>query len=68
MTDALQARTLTRLEEVSSGGLTRRLAAPSGIDLSSNDYLRLADDERLKAAAVKAVYRDGVGSTGSRPS
>ncbi|WP_214409391.1 8-amino-7-oxononanoate synthase [Sphaerisporangium fuscum] len=36
------------------------------IDLASNDYLGLARDERLVAAAVRATERWGTGSTGSR--
>ncbi len=39
---------------------------PSGIDLSSNDYLGLAGDSRLRDAFVAGIQRDGVGSTGSR--
>ncbi|WP_248965737.1 8-amino-7-oxononanoate synthase [Sphaerisporangium perillae] len=36
------------------------------IDLASNDYLGLARDERLIAAAVRATREWGAGSTGSR--
>ncbi|GAA3843554.1 8-amino-7-oxononanoate synthase [Sphaerisporangium flaviroseum] len=36
------------------------------VDLASNDYLGLARDERLVAAAVRATERWGTGSTGSR--
>jgi 8-amino-7-oxononanoate synthase len=32
----------------------------------SNDYLGLANDERLKVAAINEVYNDTIGSTGSR--
>lgn len=39
---------------------------PSGLDLSSNDYLGLAADPRLRAAFVQGVEHEGVGSTGSR--
>jgi 8-amino-7-oxononanoate synthase len=46
--------------------LKRRLVSPHGIDLSSNDYLGLAQDERLKNAMIEGVRREGVGSTGSR--
>ncbi|NNE97576.1 MAG: 8-amino-7-oxononanoate synthase, partial [Pyrinomonadaceae bacterium] len=42
------------------------LTSPRGIDLSSNDYLGLAQDSRLKDAMIEAVEREGVGSTGSR--
>ena len=44
----------------------RTLRAPSGVDLSSNDYLGLANDPRISAALIAAVEREGVGSTGSR--
>lgn len=36
------------------------------INFSSNDYLGLASDERLKAAAIKAVQTYGAGSAASR--
>lgn len=45
----------------------RTLDVPIGIDLSSNDYLGLARDPRLKQAAMEAVSRaTRVASTGSR--
>jgi 8-amino-7-oxononanoate synthase len=51
-------------------GLTRRLveadtAAPM-LDLAGNDYLGLAKDERVVAAAVAATERFGAGATASR--
>lgn len=68
-----------KLEGVRQRGLYRRmryLEAPQGphtrIDgrelllFSSNNYLGLCDDERLKHAASEAVFRYGVGSGGSR--
>ncbi len=36
------------------------------INFASNDYLGLAGDERLIAAAIKAIKEFGTGSTGSR--
>jgi 8-amino-7-oxononanoate synthase len=36
------------------------------INFASNDYLGLAGDERLIAAATKAIHEFGTGSTGSR--
>ncbi len=63
---SLQDRILRNLAEIEAGGLTRKLVSPRGIDLSSNDFLGLAKDARIKAAFVKAVEREGVGSTGSR--
>ena len=47
-------------------GLRRTLRPPSGIDLSSNDYLGLAHHPRITAAMAAAVEREGAGSTGSR--
>ncbi len=45
----------------------RTLAIPVGIDLSSNDYLGLAGDSRLKSAIAEAVaHAMKVGATGSR--
>jgi 8-amino-7-oxononanoate synthase len=43
-------------------------AGPAGplLDLASNDYLGLATDPRLKAAAVDAIYRFGTGARASR--
>ena len=55
-----------RLAHIRAEGLNRKLVAPHGIDLSSNDYLGLANDERLKNAMIAGVRREGVGSTGSR--
>ena len=66
MTAGLREKIIQRLDEIESRGLTRKLQSPRGIDLSSNDYLGLANDERIKSAMIKAVAREGVGSTGSR--
>jgi 8-amino-7-oxononanoate synthase len=55
-----------RLSKLREKGLRRKLYAPRGIDLCSNDYLGLAGDERLKNAMIEAIRREGVGSTGSR--
>ena len=45
----------------------RTLDSPSGLDLSSNDYLGLSTDPRLKAAAAEALAQScRIGSTGSR--
>ena len=64
--DALQARVRARVREIRDRGLERALHPPSGVDLSSNDYLGLSTDPRLKQAMAEAALRDGVGSTGSR--
>jgi 8-amino-7-oxononanoate synthase len=63
---SLAARVWEKLESIRDRGLERTLRPPSGIDLSSNDYLGLSADPRLKRAMIDAIARDGVGSTGSR--
>ncbi len=51
-------------------GLTRRLAGPDPavpvLDLAGNDYLGLAKDPRVIAAAVAALTTFGAGATASR--
>lgn len=72
-------RVLAGLQEIKEKGLYRELrylGAPQGprtiIDgkdvllLSSNNYLGLCSDERLKMAAISAIEKYGVGSGGSR--
>ncbi len=66
MPDKLQHRIEASLDELDRAGLRRSLRPPSGIDLSSNDYLRLATHPLLKQRMAEAVCREGVGSTGSR--
>jgi 8-amino-7-oxononanoate synthase len=66
MNRRLADRVQTRLASIDSSGTRRTLRAPSGIDLSSNDYLGLANHPRIKQAFVDAIARAGVGSTGSR--
>lgn len=62
----LEQRTLHQLDIVRQAGLERRLRPPCGIDLSSNDYLGLANDPRLISRMIAGVKREGCGSTGSR--
>lgn len=66
MNAPLRKRIVENLAHIEAAGLTRKLAAPNGIDLSSNDFLCLANDSRIKAALIGAIEREGVGSTGSR--
>lgn len=47
-------------------GATVVLEGREVINFASNDYLGLAGDERLIAAATKAIHELGTGSTGSR--
>lgn len=62
----LKQRIQQQLEDIASKGLTRKLVSPRGIDLSSNDFLCLANDERIKSALIESVKSGGVGSTASR--
>ncbi len=48
------------------GGATVLLEGQEVINFASNDYLGLASDQRLIAAATAAVQEFGTGSTGSR--
>lgn len=66
MTSVLASRVGARLGAIRDARQFRTLRPPEGIDLSSNDYLGLAADERLKQAMIEAVRREGCGSTGSR--
>lgn len=62
----LENRIKNQLNKIAEQGLKRTLVSPKGIDLSSNDYLGLAKDERIKHALIEGIKREGVGSTGSR--
>ncbi|MEQ1948195.1 MAG: 8-amino-7-oxononanoate synthase [Bryobacteraceae bacterium] len=64
--EAIAQRIERRLAELDAQGLRRKLKPPSGIDLSSNDYLGLARDPRVAKAMSDAALREGAGSTGSR--
>jgi 8-amino-7-oxononanoate synthase len=63
-------RLRTWLADRDSAGLLRRLRVRPAdepiVDLAGNDYLGLARDSRVIAAAAEAVQTWGVGSTGSR--
>jgi 8-amino-7-oxononanoate synthase len=64
---ATQRRMERELSSLRMQSQYRTLHVPSGIDLSSNDYLGLATDPRFKRAVIEAVERcSTVGSTGSR--
>jgi len=70
MTEGLASRLArrvdARLRSLREAGLLRTLRPPTGLDLSSNDYLGLARDARVVQALVAGAARDGCGSTGSR--
>src|SRR4026209_1040138 len=62
----LAERIKAHLVELEQAGLRRTLRAPRGIDLSSNDYLRLAAHPCVKQRMSAAIQELGAGSTGSR--
>lgn len=59
-------RIKSQLAELDEKGLRRSLSSPNGLDFSSNDFLCLANDERLINSAIAGLHLVGVGSTGSR--
>ncbi len=65
---ALRARSLERkLREIGSAqGPEVQIAGRRLINFSSNDYLGLAHDPRLRAAAIAAISEFGVGAGASR--
>lgn len=66
MSRNLEGRLRRELRTLDSQDLRRSLRGPSGIDLSSNDYLCLAGHPLLRRAMGQAAEREGCGSTGSR--
>jgi 8-amino-7-oxononanoate synthase len=65
-THGLEQRIAERMAALERADLRRTLRPPSGIDLSSNDYLALARDPRIVESLVAAARREGCGATGSR--
>ena len=65
-TPELERRVRTHLAELEHFGMKRSMQVSRGIPLSSNDYLGLATDIRLKQRMTLAVWNDGCGATGSR--
>lgn len=65
---ALRAQSLHRkLREIGSAqGAEVRIVGQQLVNFSSNDYLGLANDERLRKAAIAAVEEFGVGAGASR--
>ena len=52
---SLEARIRARLAALQSRQLLRTPRPPSGIDLSSNDYLNLSKDPRVTEAFIRGV-------------
>jgi 8-amino-7-oxononanoate synthase len=63
----IRQRILAELADLESRSELRRLETVRGVDLSSNDYLGLAGDPRMKLALLEGVNSAArVASTGSR--
>ena len=62
----LDARVRARLSDLRVHDLLRIMRPPTGVDLSSNDYLQLSVHPRVTAAFAAGIVSEGAGSTGSR--
>jgi 8-amino-7-oxononanoate synthase len=62
----LERRVRARLAGLEANGLLRSPRVPQGLDLSSNDYLKVSTDSRVVARFIEGAAREGCGSTGSR--
>jgi 8-amino-7-oxononanoate synthase len=62
----LERRIRARLAALRSDDLLRVMRPPAGVDLSSNDYLRLSVHPHVTAAFTAGLAAEGCGSTGSR--
>ena len=61
-----EERIRRKLCELEEAGLRRTLKPPTGIDLSSNDYLGLSNHPVLKQRMAEAAIEQGCGATASR--
>ncbi len=66
LSERKEAGLLRTLNPLPAVGLVVEVAGRSLLNLAGNDYLALANDPRLIAAAVQATKRFGVGSGASR--
>jgi 8-amino-7-oxononanoate synthase len=64
--DEFRAELAARLEKRREAGLLRDLIEPVGLDLTSNDYLGLAEDPVMAKCIADAVLKYGAGSGASR--
>jgi len=63
----MNQRILAELSDLESRAQLRHLETVQGVDLSSNDYLGLATDQRMKQAVLRGVNSTSrIASTGSR--
>jgi len=66
MPSALEREAAAALARLDAAGLRRRIDAPAGVDFASNDYLGLARDARVIAAARAVLEEAGVGAGAAR--
>lgn len=66
MNDSWREALRAELAAWEAAGLRRALAPPTGLDFSSSDYLGLARDPRVIAAARAALEEHGAGATSAR--
>ena len=62
----LEQRVRHRLAGLDAAGLRRHLRPPTGVDLSSNDYLGLSSHPKIRTAYKEAIDQWGAGSGASR--
>ena len=62
----LESRVRARLADLQADDLLRTMRSPVGVDLSSNDYLKLSVHPKVVAAFAAGIADAGAGSTGSR--
>lgn len=66
MPQGLHERIRARLSAIEAAGEMRKLEPPTGVDLSSNDYLGLSHHPLVMARCAEAVAREGSGATAAR--
>lgn len=66
MKDSLDDALRAELAALAAAGLRRELAPAEGVDFTSSDYLGLARDPRVIAAARAALEEFGAGACGAR--